>query len=95
MNEAVPGPYFLAAPAQNEIQLHQSPLQVRPVVLLKGRYLTWETDAISSNRFAELVDPQTVQLTLVEHWNPRPAAAIHAVTKLPRQVSRRLEAGGI
>ena len=58
MNEAVPGRYFLAAPAQNEIQLHQSALQVRPVVLFKRRYLTWKTDVISANCLAELIDPQ-------------------------------------
>ena len=58
INEAVRRRDFLATPAQDEIKLNQPSLQIRAVVLFKGGYLTWETNAVPAYRFAELIKPQ-------------------------------------
>jgi hypothetical protein len=58
MNEAVPRGDFLATPAQDEIKLNQPSLEIRAVVFFKCGHLTWETNTVPTDRFAELIEPQ-------------------------------------
>ena len=60
VNEAMPAGDAFTIPPKYEIELNQLPLQIRPVMFLKSRHLTWETDTVATYRLAELIDPQVV-----------------------------------
>lgn len=55
-----PGDTF-TTPPENEIKLRDLALQIRAVMPFECRYLTGETDFVSTNYLAQLIDPQAVQ----------------------------------
>lgn len=85
-NETVPGRDGLAVPSQDEVELNQPPLQIRPVVFFKGRYRGWETDAIGSNGLAESMDRQRVEPDLVQ----RRKGAFPAASSAPGRIHRSI-----